>query len=46
MIIYSDDIITFEVSENYYTIRVGKRIWYWIRKTGGVDGTSWDIEED
>jgi hypothetical protein len=44
MIIYSDDIITFEVSEAYYMIRVGNRTWYWIKETGKFDGTSYKVD--
>jgi len=46
MVVYSDDNIIFEISENCYMVRVGKKIWYWIKETGGFDGTSWDIGED
>jgi len=45
MVVYSDDNIIFEVSENYYMVRVGKRVWYWIKDTGEFDGTSGTINK-
>lgn len=43
MMVYSDDNIIFEISENYYMIKVGNETWYWIRETGKFDGHSMEV---
>jgi len=46
VIVYSDAKVIFEISENYYMVKVGKRIWYWLKETGKFDGTSYNLGKD
>ena len=46
MVVYSDDTIKIEVSDYYYTVTLGGKTWYWVKRTGKFDGTSWDVNKD
>jgi hypothetical protein len=35
--------IKFEETPYYYKVSVGKRTWYWIKKTGQFDGVSYQV---
>ena len=43
MVAYLDKTIKLAISDFYYPLTVGKKTWYWVKKTGEFDGTSWEI---